>query len=400
MHFYPLMLLLFTFLRKVIEKILQFHPYKKNINFIIPFSLFFSEVLIGYIIFVYNSKKNRKEDKTNLKPFLPLQAGMISYISTESYESNDSNLKKIILIFFCCSFNFTGTIIRNSDIFNIGKKEESNVQLETRVRSIQIIISALLCYYALRLTFYKHQKLSLAIILFFLIVLIIIELCITVNIFYKILALLITSISCLFRAFLDVTEKYLFDYEYINIFIMIICEGISGVIFYIFYFISNETYQNQAKKFINNITGFDWTFVSFLLLILLLIIFTGFRTAYRVLTNKYYSPMSRALFDSVFDPFLLLYSTFTSETKDRSREFWIYFSFVIFSLFIIALFSLIYNDFIILYCCGLQYDSYIEITNRLYNQKTHQLEDYYDDNDNESVSSVGIGDTDNNSIIE
>ena len=41
MHFYPIMLLLFTFLRIITEKILQLHYYKKNINFIIPFSLFF-----------------------------------------------------------------------------------------------------------------------------------------------------------------------------------------------------------------------------------------------------------------------------------------------------------------------------------------------------------------------
>ena len=84
--------------------------------------------------------------------------------------------------------------------------------------------------------------------------------------------------------------------------IMMICEGLSGIIFYIFYFISNGTYQSQATIFINNIKGLDWSLISFILLILLLIIFTGFRTAYRVLTNKYYSPMSIALFEYIFEP--------------------------------------------------------------------------------------------------
>ena len=39
-------------------------------------------------------------------------------------------------------------------------------------------------------------------------------------------------------------------------------------------------------------------------------------------------------------------------------------------------FSLVYNDFIILYCCGLQHNTYSEITSRLYSQNDL----FYDDN--------------------
>ena len=52
-NFYPLMLLLFIFLRICVEKILKVHPYKNNIDFIISFLIFFSQSLIGAIIYLY-----------------------------------------------------------------------------------------------------------------------------------------------------------------------------------------------------------------------------------------------------------------------------------------------------------------------------------------------------------
>ena len=112
---------------------------------------------------------------------------------------------------------------------------------------------------------------------------------------------------------------------------------------------------------------FDFSFISFIVLIILYIIISGLRNAYRVTTNKYYSPMSRALFESTLDPLLFLYNTFNNKRKDEySNGFWIYFSIVVFCLFIISFFSLVYNDFIILYCCGLEYNTHKEINKRLF----------------------------------
>ena len=52
--------------------------------------------------------------------------------------------------------------------------------------------------------------------------------------------------SCLSRAFLDVTEKYLFDFDYINVLSMLIYEGVIGLVFFFFFFSKNSAYQKQG----------------------------------------------------------------------------------------------------------------------------------------------------------
>ena len=373
-NFYPLMLLLFIFLRICVDKIIKAHPYKKNVDFIISFLIFFSQSLIGALIYLYYYckkkiifPKNTKIDKKGNR------IGSISLIINQSYQSNVSNWKKYSLIFFASFFNFVGSIIRSADVINFGKEEENNSQLEIRIRSNQIIISSLLCYFTLRLTIYKHQKLSLIVISVFLLFLIIIELIIASSVRNKILCMLICIMSCLSRAFLDVTEKYLFDYDYINILSMLIFEGLIGVVLFIIFFFVNKPYQYHGKSILREMSQFNWNLVSFILLIIAYTVISGFRNAYRVTTNKYYSPMSRALFESTLDPFLFLYNFLTFNNRDGGSGKWIYFSLVLFSLLVIAFFSLVYNDFIILYCYGLEHNTYSEINRRINLDKDQRL---------------------------
>ena len=402
-NFYPLMLLLFIFLRIVLDKILKAHPYKDSINFITAFLIFSSQSLIGYFIYLFYSKRNYSSSINNNTINTTNTKRTISkdYISVKKKGSDESNPKNInikvwCLIIFCSFFNFVGCIIRSDDVINFGRKEENNSLFEIRVRSIQIIISSLLCYYTIRLNIYRHQKLSLIIISFFLVLLIIIELYIADNIPNKLLALIIVTTSCLFRSFLDVTEKYLFDFEFIDILKMLIYEGLIGVVFYIIYFISNKSYQNEGKNIIIHMSNLDWDFVSFIVLIILYIIISGFRNAYRVTTNKYYSPMSRALFESTLDPLLFLYNTLTYDSKDEYKGYWLYFSVVLASLTIIAFFSLVYNDLIILYCCGLNLDTYAGITKRLYSEELTKVNSYIDHADTYPID----GDEDGFVVIE
>ena len=374
-NFYPLMLLLFIFLRIFVEKILKAHPYKEDIDFILSFLIFFSQSLIGAIIYLYYNCKTKEPTQEPIITGKRIsKIGTVTLIMNKSYEINDSKFKKISLIIFASFFNFVGSIIRSDDAINFGEKEENNSQLEIRIRSIQIIISSLLCYFTLRLNIYKHQKLSLIIISLFLVFLIIIELIIASNKKNKILSMLIVIMSCLSRAFLDVTEKYLFDYNYINILSMLIYEGLIGIFLFFIFFIVNKSYQNQGKNILIDMSHFNWQLITFILLIILYTVISGFRNAYRVTTNKYYSPMSRALFESTLDPFLFLYNFLTFYSYDEGSKKWIYFSTVLFCLLVIAFFSLVYNDFIIFYCYGLEYNTYSEINRRINLDNARRLE--------------------------
>ena len=182
---------------------------------------------------------------------------------------------------------------------------------------------------------------------------------------YKALSIAVCIISCLFRAFLDVTEKYLFDFDYINILSMLIYEGLISLFFFIIYFIANKRYQDQGRNILKDMSNLNWSLATFILLSLAYIVVSGFRNAYRVTTNKFYSPMSRALFESTLDPVLFLYNFFMLRSYDGHSIKWIYFSVVLFSLLIIAFFSLVYNDFIVLNCCELEYNTYSGINSRL-----------------------------------
>ena len=155
-NFYPLMLLLFIFLRLCLDKIFEIHPYKNNIDFVITFLIFFSQSLFGGIIYLYYYPKKHKTEEISQH----LNSSSSNFVSTLFFMKSEikiNKIKKIFLMIFASFFNFVGCIIRSTDILNIEEKEENNSYLEVRVRSIQIIISVLLCYFALRLTIYKHQ---------------------------------------------------------------------------------------------------------------------------------------------------------------------------------------------------------------------------------------------------
>ena len=395
LHFYPLMFLLFSILRKTVETILKSRPYEDYLDFLIPLLIFFSQFLFGLVIYLYYSKKNNLNNDSKGNVLSPINIEPFLLLSNDYSFGNDGKIKVICLIIFASIFNAIGTIIRNEDLLESMSKEEDNGRLDFRVRGIQIIFSSLLCYFTLGINIYKHQKLSLIIISIFYAILIGVELIFSNDLLIKMLILLICIISNLFRSFLDVTEKYLFEYNYINIFLMLMYEGLTGLFFGIIKFFSSSTFKNDGKNLLNNLSGSSSELIVFIVLITAYIFTSGFRNAYRVTTNKYYSPISRALIESTLDPIYYLYNTITFNQKDAYELFWLHFSFAFFCLLVISFFTLIYNDFIILYCCGLEYNTYSEITNRLYSEELNKDSIFSDD----IATSSSLDSEDKNSII-
>ena len=57
LHFYPLMFLLFSILRKTVETILKSRPYEDYLDFLIPLLIFFSQFLFGLVIYLLFKEK-------------------------------------------------------------------------------------------------------------------------------------------------------------------------------------------------------------------------------------------------------------------------------------------------------------------------------------------------------
>ena len=268
-----------------------------------------------------------------------------------------------ILIFFASYFDFISITYIRFYIPFLNKGE--NDFLIKDVRSLQICISALLCYFTIKTNIARHQIVSLIIISFCSITLFSTEIIKKENeITEKLINLGFTLISCTSRALFDTTEKYLLDYNFIDPFLLLLLEGIIcfGLMFSCILIDHNfkiefEELMNISKK-------------KYLLIGLFIIyaIFSGMKNIYRIITNKFYSPMTRALAESILDPiFTIYYFFFEIRDEKFTSKFWIYFVINFICSIIMALCSSIYNEFIILYYCGLEYETFFEIRKRSIN---------------------------------
>ena len=92
--------------------------------------------------------------------------------------------------------------------------------------------------------------------------------------------------------------------------------------------------------------------------------------------------MTRALAESILDPFVILYYFILYEKKEF--EDYLYFCFIIYCLLITAFSSLVYNDFVVLYCCEMERNTYLEINNRLYDDLNDDILNENDNDDNKN----------------
>ena len=126
------------------------------------------------------------------------------------------------------------------------------------------------------------------------------------------------------------------------------------------------------------------TIFYLLICFFLYFIFSGGKNIYRVITNKFFSPTTKSLADSILDPFLILFYYFDGDFENQKIHFIIN---IILSIIFIFCAS-VYNELFVLFCFGLQHDTYIEITKRsISNESLYELAGDYDFNNDEDVSS-------------
>ena len=157
---------------------------------------------------------------------------------------------------------------------------------------------------------------------------------------------------------MDVSEKFLLEKTNINPFQMLMIEGIFGLIFTsIFSFFENPF--EEIKDFYNDNKDNN-KFIFLILFLLIYFLFTAGKNVYRISTNILYTPMTLILTDSIMAPLLIIYYHFWE--NDLYNIFWFIINVII--SFIMVFFGFVFNDFLVLYCCNLEHETYYEISKR------------------------------------
>ena len=139
-------------------------------------------------------------------------------------------------------------------------------------------------------------------------------------------------------------------------------EGFFGLILTTIYSFFENSFQEVKDYYEENNKIKFWLLIFCLFLYFLL---SGGRNTYRVITNKIYSPMAKSLTDYFLNPiFISYYFIFEDDFKcGLKQNIFFYVINLCFSITIVFC-GCIYNEFLVLYCFNLEYNTYKEISKR------------------------------------
>ena len=350
---YPSLFVLFLAIRRLIKYILELLLLEIKLSYILVSTLFISEIVIGSIYLLIRYKKNNFHIESEFM-------GIPLFTKDKYLKRPDSNFKVIILIIFAAYFEIVGSMSRR--YLSNDSSNELYDEYHARYRSSEIIIASIICSFTLKIKIYKHQIFSLIIILICLLVIFITELlCKVENLLFCIIILI--SSTC--RVFLDVIEKYLFEVDFVDIYKITVFEGSIDAIFMSTLYFFNKP-REELMNFIENKPQrepiFYWMGILFLVSYGIL---SAFKDINRRYTIKLYSPMTRALAESILDPFFIIYGYFQSPINDESKKISKFISFIITLIcsFIMVFCSCIYNEIFVLYCFGLEKNTHLYLLN-------------------------------------
>ena len=274
----------------------------------------------------------------------------------------DNKIKITLLIFFTAVFDFTEFII---ETFYLPKYNDLSKTITLRFGGIIIIFSSLLCYYNLRLKILKHQFYSLILIGICSILIIIFEIIfgkkgMTIGEYF--FTYFLVLINLILVTFTDVVEKYLLEYDFMSPFITLIGESIFGLILASIYSLKENPFKDLKRIYEETDTG------RFILLVFLLFLYMAFSAGanvYKLLSNVLYSPMAKTLAGYILNPFLYIYYYIHEDefTSNGEKNFLYFFINVILAI-IISFLGCVYNEFLVLSCYQLNYETYSEISLR------------------------------------
>ena len=287
---------------------------------------------------------------------------MVIHKEESMMRPQDSFTKIILLIFFAAFFDFVEFSFAT---FYMPKFPVISPTAEYRFGGIIIIISALLCYYNLKMSIKKHHLVSLIIVSVCLLIII------TLEIIYRgrgaspsdfLFGHLIVLGYLTFVPFTDIIEKYLLEFNFMNPFFILIMESIFGFILITIYSIGEDLFKDTKRLYEERSTG---EFILLVFLFFLYLAFSAGANVYKIITNGLYSPMTKTLAVYILNPLIYTYyfALGSDFLLDKERN-WFYFLTNIIIALIISFFVCVFNEFIVLKFCGLDHDTHHEITRR------------------------------------
>jgi hypothetical protein len=153
-------------------------------------------------------------------------------------------------------------------------------------------------------------------------------------------------------------EKYLADTYYVSPFIILIFEGVFELIMVLALSGGADPFNGFKEVFATFSTG---NLVLFVVLVVLNVIFQVIVAIYKIYCNVEYSPMARSLVHYAMSPFLFIYFFF----EERGYYYTaLYFIAIELICIAISFSGCVFNEYIILYCCGLEHETQDLIADR------------------------------------
>ena len=309
-------------------------------------------IIGGLIVFLYQKYSIKKRDK--FKYF------GVELLDSEKKVINDGICKRILLILFASYFSFFNLIVTTFYLFGY-----IPWSMNLRLSSIQIIASSLICMYIFGFKLKKHHKVSLTIIGCFLFISMFVDFIFIIYYKYKninapIFQYFMTLFYYICFSLNNCIEKYLVDIDYMNPFIILMIEGVfqlamSGIVS-----IWAPPFEEFKSKIIQD------NLVLFICLYILFFIIQIVVNVYRIYCNVIYSPMARSLIDYLLNPFINIYYYFSNDFFGNLAYFIVT---EILSL-VMSFFGCVFNEYIILYFCGLERETQDEIAYRALHSRT------------------------------
>ena len=368
--FYPINLVIHYYLRKIVSIIIA-SKYKFNDSLIYSVMMLFGEFFAGLAIYIYQfiSIKRNQEHKNISKYFGTSLFKYFKYRNTMKKSHN--NFIIVLLIFFAAYFNLSQFIIAS---FYIPKFNIISQTASYRFGGIIIIVGALICHFNLRIRMLKHHFYSLIILAICSLIVIIIEFIYrrsSASIESFFLCYLLVIFNLVFVAFTDVIEKYLLEYDYMNPFLTLFVESIFGFILLGIFSIQENPFKD-IKRLYNESSSGDFALLLFLLL--LYFVFSAGTNTYKIITNGLYSPMVKTLVIYILNPTLFIYYfAVGSDFMSGDDRNWIYFIISLTTAIIISFFGCVFNEFLVLSCCGLDKDTHYAISKRAIRTKSEEI---------------------------